>query len=200
MLREYSSNTNIIANNNLNELTFSKQISLPQKTASNSNNNTDKCKPSAILNLFSNSNPSIADRSLSVDICGKPSTSMSPANSKLDTSLIETSSGGIGMSLLGHSRYKSRIPKLNLEILPNYHAKTSNKSINQQLLVSYNSMQAATTQTVPSSFSTTNSKPVLTKADKLRWVSVRTNDLPSLHYSTSSSPSPSNLLHTFNHR
>ena len=66
-------------------------------------------------------------RSLSLDVNGRRST-MRTDNSfkKLDTSYTEATSNN---QLLGHRRCKSRIPKLNLEVLPNYHG-NSNKSIN----------------------------------------------------------------------
>lgn len=39
-------------------------------------------------------------------------------------------------SMAGDLTKKIRIPKLNLEVLPNYHGK-SNKSLNQSLMQSY---------------------------------------------------------------
>lgn len=68
------------------------------------------------------------DRSLSVDINAKRTT-LATDNSckKLDTSLIEK--GSDSNNIIGHTKYKSKIPKLNLEILPNYHG-NNNKSIN----------------------------------------------------------------------
>ncbi len=42
---------------------------------------------------------------------------------KLDTSLMDN------YKKVGHEKIKDKIPKLNLQILPNYHGK-SNKSIN----------------------------------------------------------------------
>ncbi|EAR83029.1 hypothetical protein TTHERM_01027550 (macronuclear) [Tetrahymena thermophila SB210] len=83
-------------------------------------------------------------RSLSVDINAKRST-LATDNSfnKLDTSLIE--SGSQANKMMGHKKYKSKIPKLNLEVLPNYHG-LNNKSINQQLLQQYQASQQKAVQ------------------------------------------------------
>lgn len=62
-------------------------------------------------------------RSLSFDVHGKGATVVTEnSGKKLDTSFNEC-------GIVGHRRVKSKIPKLNLEVLPNYHGK-SNKSIN----------------------------------------------------------------------
>lgn len=58
-----------------------------------------------------------------MDVHGRRSTLGSETpTSKLDMSLNESN--------IGHRKNISRIPKLNLEILPNYHGK-SNSSMNQ---------------------------------------------------------------------
>ncbi|KAL4469656.1 hypothetical protein ABPG72_013421 [Tetrahymena utriculariae] len=106
---------------------------------------TQKIKPSpnfAPSMLADENIPKITNekiRSLSVDINAKRST-LATDNScnKLDTSLIE--SGSQASKMMGHKKYKSKIPKLNLEVLPNYHG-LNNKSINQQLLQQYQASQ-----------------------------------------------------------
>lgn len=63
-------------------------------------------------------------RSLSFDVYAKGGVTIptDSSNKKLDSSFNEC-------GIVGHRRVKSKIPKLNLEVLPNYHGK-SNKSIN----------------------------------------------------------------------
>ena len=50
----------------------------------------------------------------------------------INMSFDNGNSGGLGVSV-GTNHKKIKIPKLNLEILPNYHGKT-NKSLNQSLM------------------------------------------------------------------
>lgn len=58
-----------------------------------------------------------------MDVHAKNTTiSTENSNKKLDTSLLDC-------GYAGHRRVKSKIPKLNLEVLPNYHGRC-NKSIN----------------------------------------------------------------------
>ncbi|KAL4427390.1 hypothetical protein ABPG74_009662 [Tetrahymena malaccensis] len=126
ILKDFNNKANIIAN----------VQSIPE---------TQKIKPNpnfAPSMLADENIPKITNekiRSLSVDINAKRST-LATDNScnKLDTSLIET--GSQANKMMGHKKYKSKIPKLNLEVLPNYHG-LNNKSINQQLLQQYQASQ-----------------------------------------------------------
>lgn len=62
-------------------------------------------------------------------------------NNGINSSLLNCSSHNINSSfenaVVGQAQHKKiKIPKLNLEILPNYHGK-SNKSLNQSLMDNY---------------------------------------------------------------
>lgn len=58
-----------------------------------------------------------------------------PSNTFVNTSIIGDTNSNLNTSLMDDKK-KSKVPRLKLEILPNYHGK-SNKCINQSLLAAY---------------------------------------------------------------